>query len=90
MSDSKKKAGLLGVGLDNHDGHVRVTKGENFRLMGGSQETHETMQEQCIKFNEKLDARGKRLPELEKSEFLDLAAECHMNVLLPKDEKKSE
>jgi len=72
------KARLLGVGLDNDDGHVRVTRGENFHLVGGSQGTHEAMQEKCIKLNEKLDERGKQLHELERNEFLDIAAQCDM------------
>jgi len=74
------KALLLGLGLDNEDGHVRITRGKNFRLFGGSAQTHELMQEKCIKFNEKLDARGKSLEELSKEEFLELASECEMNV----------
>lgn len=77
----KRKAGLLGMGLDNQDGHVRVTKGENFHLVGGSRETHESMQEKCIKFNEKLKDRGKKLEQLEKGEFLDIASDCRMNVV---------
>jgi len=74
---------LLGLGLDGRDGVVRVTRGENFRLVGGSQPTHDSMQEKCIKFNEKLRARGKKLEGLEKGEFLDIAADCKMNVLVP-------
>jgi hypothetical protein len=79
----QRKAKLLGVGLDNDDEHVRLTRGKNFELYGGSQETHELMQEKCIKLNEKLKARGKELEHLDKAEFLDLAAECKMNVLKP-------
>ena len=81
-----KKAKILGVGLDNTDGKVRVTKAENFHLVGGSHETHETMQEKCVKFNEKLDSRSKRLEELEQQEFLDIAAECEMNIVEPTEE----
>lgn len=81
MTCEKPKAGLLGLGLDNEDGHVRLTRGENFHLLGGSEATHESMQEKCIKFNEKLQGRGKTLEELERKEFLDLAADCEMNVL---------
>ena len=80
MVSDRKKAKLLGVGLDNDDGHVRVTRGENFELHGGSKDTHESMQEKCIRFNEKLGARGKELGDLERGEFLDLAADCEMNV----------
>ena len=81
MTEKRAKRGLLGVGLDGDDGHTRVTRAENFHLLGGSHETHEKMQEQCIKFNEKLADRGKSLEALERREFLDLAAECDMNVL---------
>ena len=28
---------MLGLGLDNQDGHKRVTKGDNFYLVGGSE-----------------------------------------------------
>ncbi len=81
MVREDRRASLLGVGLDGEDGHTRVTRGENFHLVGGSQETHEVMQEKCIKLNEKLRDRGKQLEELEGKEFLDLAAECKMNVV---------
>ena len=86
MVRERRKGKLLGVGLDNEDGHVRVTRGENFHLVGGSEGTHEQMQEKCIKFNEKLDARGKELSQLERSEFLDIAHECRMNVVRNPDE----
>ena len=78
--DQDRKAMLLGLGLDNDDGHVRVTRGENFHLVGGSEDTHGVMQEKCIKFNEKLDDRGKRIEQLDPQEFLDIAAECDMNT----------
>jgi hypothetical protein len=69
----KNKAWLLGLGLDNKDGHVRVTKGENFHLVGGSEETHGTMQEKAIKFNEKLKERGRHLEDISRDEFRDIA-----------------
>jgi hypothetical protein len=69
-----RKAVLLGVGLDS-DGHKRVTKGDNFLLAGGSQETHEEMTEKAIKINEKLNARGKQLEEVSREEFDDIAQE---------------
>ena len=67
---------LLGVGLDDAAGHKRITKGDNFCLVGGSEETHERMTETAIKFNEKLSARGKRLSEVEPDEFADLMHEA--------------
>ena len=70
------KAQILGLGLDNKDGHTRVTKGENFYLMGGSEETHDKMTETAVKVNEKLDAKGKALEEVTKEEFTDLLREA--------------
>jgi len=67
-----RKAVMLGVGLDS-DGHQRVTKGDNFLLAGGSQETHAEMTEKAIKINEKLSARGKRLETVSREEFDDIA-----------------
>ena len=68
----KRKAVLLGVGLDS-DGHKRLTTGPNFALVGGTQETHEHMTETAVKINEKLKARGKQLHEVEHDEFDDIA-----------------
>jgi hypothetical protein len=77
----KSKVKVLGVGLDAQDEQVRVTRGKNFHLVGGSKNTHESMQEKCIKMNEKLDAKGKELEDLEHQEFLDLAAQVGINVV---------
>jgi hypothetical protein len=69
----KDKAWLLGLGLDNEDGHLRITRGENFHLVGGSEDTHGVMQEKAVKFNEKLKDRGRRLEEISRDEFRDIA-----------------
>jgi hypothetical protein len=71
--ERKKKAWLLGLGFDNEDGHLRITRGENFHLVGGSEDTHGTMQEKALKFNEKLKERGRRLEDLSHDEFRDIA-----------------
>ena len=63
---------MLGVGLDD-DGHKCVTTGDNFAMVGGSQETHEVMTEKAIKINEKLRDRGKALEEVSREEFDDIA-----------------
>ena len=67
-----KVAGLLGVGLDNTDGHKRITRGEGFLLAGGSEETHERMQDVAIHVTEALQAKGKRIQDAEVREVLDL------------------
>ena len=65
-------AHLLGVGLDNQDGHKRITKGEQFTLVGGSHETHERMTETVVKTFEDLKHRGKDLREVEPRELRDI------------------
>lgn len=74
--DDAAQAMLLGVGFDNKDGHKRITRGDNFYLAGGSEETHERMTETVIKFNEKLAKRGKHLQELSREEFTDMMREA--------------
>ena len=76
MRNSKDQSSLLGVGFDNTDGHKRVTNGDNFYLVGGSEETHEKMTETAVKFNEKLSRRGKRMDELSPEEFRDMIREA--------------
>ena len=66
------KAILFGVGLDT-DGHKRVTTGQNFALVGGTEETHDQMTEKVIKINEKLAAKGKQLEEVSHEELDDIA-----------------
>lgn len=79
---AKSKAMLLGLGLDS-DGHKRVTKGDNFALVGGSKDTHEQMTEKAIKINEKLKARGKQLHEVSSREFEDIAHEVGLKRHAP-------
>jgi len=66
------KTQILGVGLDNTDGHTRITRGKNFHLIGGSQDTHAHMQETCIKINEHLDRKGKKLEHTTPQELHDI------------------
>ena len=71
---------LLGLGFDSKDGHVRITKGKNFRLFGGSKETHEKMQEKALKFNEQLNRRRKTLDEITEKEFHDIAKTVGLTI----------
>jgi hypothetical protein len=73
---------MLGLGLDS-DGHKRLTKGPNFLLVGGSEETHGVMTEKVLKMNEKLAAKGKQLEEVSGEELDDIA---HSVGLHPKQQ----
>jgi hypothetical protein len=71
-NEPRKSAALLGLAFDNSDGETRLTRGKNFLLMGGSQESHAVMQETAIKINERLDKRGKRLEDASPAELRDI------------------
>jgi hypothetical protein len=83
----KRKARIFGLGLDS-DGSKRITKGENFTLVGGSKDTHEHMTEKAIKINEKLKARGKHLDEVSREEFDDIAHEVGLKKFEPPRPKR--
>lgn len=67
-----KRAALLGIGLDNEDGHKRITTGEKFAILGGSEPTHERMTETVVKTFEELKSRGKHLEQVEPSELAEI------------------
>jgi len=68
----KGTAGLLGLALDNDDGHKRMTTGEQFMLVGGSEETHGRMTETVVKTFEELKRRHKRLETVEPKELVEI------------------
>lgn len=73
MSDKDQPdAVLLGLGLDNDDGHKRITRGERICIAGGSEETHGRMAETAIKTMEDLEDRGKALREIDPRELKEI------------------
>lgn len=76
----RKVAALLGIGLDNNDECTRVTRGKNFLLCGGSQETHSVMRETAVKINERLDNEGKRLEDVSVGELRDICREVSESI----------
>lgn len=71
----QKRAKLLGLGLDGDDGHTRLTRGDDFLLCGGSEETHAKMQETTAKLNEKLRKSGRRIADVAPRELGDMLRE---------------
>jgi hypothetical protein len=77
LSRDRKKSkpeviGFIGVGLDNQDGQKRVTTSEHFLIVGGSEETHERMQDTVMRFDESLKRKGKTLGETSAEEAAEL------------------
>ncbi len=67
-----RSSSLLGIGLDNTDGHKRITRAEKFSVVGGSDETHGRITETLIKTFEDLKTKGKTLEKSEPREIVDL------------------
>ncbi len=67
-----QRAHLLGVGLDNDDGHKRITQAEEFSIIGGSQNTHEQMTETVIKTFEDIKDKGETLRTIEPQHLSDI------------------
>lgn len=72
--------GLLAVGVDGSDGHKRITETDSFLLVGGSEQTHERMQETAMLFEEALERRGKTLADTGLTEIIDLLHEAREAV----------
>jgi hypothetical protein len=68
----KNRAHLLGLGLDHHDGHTRITTAEQFTILGGSEETHGRMTETVVKTFEELKTRRKQLHTVEPEELTEI------------------
>ena len=81
---------LLGLGFDAKDGHLRISRGKNFYLYGGSKPTHEVMQEKAIKFNEQLKTRGKTIDEVNREEFNEIADKIGLKPLGKEDKTAPE
>jgi len=60
---------LFGLGLDNSDGHVRLTKGQDFNLIGGSEKTHQKMQDKVMELSEDLAKKGKSISDIGPDDF---------------------
>ena len=72
QNEKVQRAHLLGVGLDNDDGHKRITQAEEFSIVGGSQDTHERMTETVIKTFEDIKTKGISLSTIEPNHLSDL------------------
>jgi hypothetical protein len=70
--NERRVAALLGLAFDAKDGHKRITRGENFLLAGGSEETHLLMRETILKVNDCLDERGLDLADVSAEELRDI------------------
>jgi hypothetical protein len=70
--DSERIVHIIGIGLDNKDGHTRLTRAEQFTVAGGSEDTHERITETLVKTCENLEHRGRTLQDADVREIAEL------------------
>jgi hypothetical protein len=75
LPKERRTAALLGLAFDAGDGHSRITRGKNFLLAGGSEETHGRLRETIVKVNEQLDERGLDLADVSPDQLRDMLNE---------------
>ncbi|MCF6158309.1 MAG: hypothetical protein E3K32_07010 [wastewater metagenome] len=72
---SKGNSIICGLAFDNEDNHKRITTGENFCILGGSEKTHENLVDMVLEFNEAIKKYGKKLDYLSENEYYDIIKE---------------
>ena len=77
VNKKSRKAALVGMAFDGQDGHTRLTRGHNFVLCGGSEDTHAVMQETATKINEHLQRRGQQLEDVSLGQLRDICDSIH-------------
>jgi len=65
----------MGFGLDDSEGHARLTRGEDYLLVGGSEKTHGHMQEGVEKFRGVLEKMGTDLQDATEEQIEEAADE---------------
>ncbi|NRA11185.1 MAG: hypothetical protein HRT57_04430 [Crocinitomicaceae bacterium] len=79
MSEAGKSrvVGLLGIGFDNDDGHIRISHSEHSKIFMGSKESHHVLQQMCIDIEEAVRLSGRELSDYTSDEFLKLIQELY-------------
>lgn len=72
---SQRNTVLYGLAFDNEDKHKRITTGENFYILGGSEKTHEKLVEKIVEFSQVVKKYGKQLHDLSESEYYEIVQE---------------
>ncbi|MEQ9824967.1 MAG: hypothetical protein ABQ298_11330 [Puniceicoccaceae bacterium] len=71
-ANQQNRSHLIGVGFDHQDGHKRITRAEDFSIVGGSEETHDRLTETALKTVEDLSRKGKTLHDADHEEIRDI------------------
>lgn len=71
-TEQSRIVGLLGVGFDTEDGHIRMTDADDYKVLMGSNETHEALQKICNQISESIQASGRPLCDYSPEEFMEM------------------
>ncbi len=63
------RAVLVGYGLDSDDGHIRITRGQDFQLYGGSDRIHDEMQRRAQQIRREVENLGISLDGMTYEQF---------------------
>lgn len=66
------RAVLVGLGLDDAEGHMRYTHSRDCELVGGSEATHAAMWIKAIRIKAELDRRGYSLDSITRDQMDDV------------------
>ena len=75
--DQIRVVGVLGVGFDHEDQHIRITKADQYRIVMGSGETHTALQKICKQIDGRVKSSGRKLEEFSPEEFMELLRELY-------------
>lgn len=67
---------ILALGNPAADGHLRLTRSEQFDVLLGDESTHAQLQHVCLALESSLKKSGRRLEDLSEEEFLALMRDC--------------
>ena len=70
---ARRRAAIIGLGLDGPLRPHRLITGEDCLLIGGTEETHENLLETMLRLESELDRLGVGLAELEPAELAEIA-----------------
>lgn len=64
--------GLLGVGFDHEDEHIRITQADSYQVLMGSNASHKKLQEMCSQIEQAVQSSGRKLNDYTPEEFMEL------------------
>ena len=73
-SRDQKIVGLLGVGFDHQDGHVRITQADQYQVLMGSEASHSELHKICGRIEQTLQETGRTLSDFTPEEFVEFLA----------------